>query len=411
MKNKNNKKKNNKFIKKIKVTFKRLKNNKFSFKDSICIMLITFFMGLLVGGLVMYGKGSISSNISDSLKEFINTYQDVLSNFYKEVDSDELLEAGLNGMMNYLGDPYSTYMTEDESSEFNEKVEGKYTGIGAEIKLENEIFSFGTIFENSPAMKVGIKTDDILLKVNDIDIKGKTTTGVADMVKGKSGTKVKLLIKRVDEEIEFEVTRGSIDIESVTSKIIEKKNKKIGYINISIFAENSDEQFEKHLLELENNNIDRLIIDVRSNSGGYLTSVTNIISMFMEKDSVLYQLNTKGKVEIVKDKTKESRKYPVVILTNGSSASASEVLTACFKENYGSLSIGTKTFGKGKVQKAYSLSNGSTIKYTFQEWLTPKGNQIDKIGIEPDDYIEYEYSKNKDKDNQLDEAVNEIIEQ
>ena len=192
-----------------------------------------------------------------------------------------------------------------------------------------------------------------------------------------------------------------IDIE------IEENDKKVGYVAVSIFANNTYEQFRKKVIELEEKGFDSLLIDVRNNSGGYLTTVTDMISMFTEKGSIIYQLSTKGKIEKVKDETKEKRDYPVYVLTNNNSASASELLAAAFKENYKGTILGTTTYGKGKVQKAYDLSNGAKIKYTFQEWLTPDGNSIDAKGVEPNIVIEYVLDGTND-DTQLNAAIKEI---
>ena len=384
--------------------------NKFNMKEILVIMIITFSFGLIIGGVVMYGKSGFSRNASTALNEFTRTYNDILNNYYKEVDEDELLESGLAGMIKYLGDPYAAYMTEEESEEFNETIEGEYCGIGAEIvyTMTDGITKIGTVFENSPAEKAGLKEGDILKTVNGESIEEMTTKEIADIVKGKRGTKVTIKVLRNDQEINFTIKRDTVDIPSVESKIYEENDKKIGYIMLDVFANNTDEQFENNLKKLEEDGINSLIIDLRGNTGGYLTSVTNIISLFTEKGSNIYQLKTKEEIEVIKDKTKEYRSYPITVLVNGGSASASEVLAAALKENYGATIMGTKTFGKGKVQKSYSLSNGSIVKYTYQEWLTPNGNSIDGAGVLPDIEIQYEYEENVEIDNQLKAAINEI---
>lgn len=409
---KSNKRKKNSFRDRIKKFYNKKimgKNNKFEVKEVVFLMLITFLFGMIIGGVIMFGKGTFSSDISDSLNEFVDAYEDILDTYYEEVNAEELMQAGIEGMVEYLGDPYAAYMDSTEAQEFNEQVEGEYSGIGAEISYNygTGIVKIGQVFEGSPAEKAGLKTDDILLKVNGESIEGKTTEEIANTVKGKTGTKVTITVKRNEEELEFTIKRGSVDISSVETKIYEQDDKKIGYMAISIFANNTYEQFEKKLVDLEKKGIDELIIDVRGNSGGYLTTVTDIISLFTKKGSVIYQLSTKGDIEKIEDKTKAKRKYPIYVLTNNSSASASEVLTAALKENYGATVFGTRTYGKGKVQKAYNLSNGAKIKYTFQEWLTPNGNSIDQVGIEPDVVIEYILSDDG-SDNQLEELLKYI---
>ena len=397
------KKKTTNFINK-----KIIKNRrKFNVKETIIFMLVTFSFGLFLGGLIMYGKAMFGRN--PSLYEFVSTYDELVNSYYEDVDKDKLLESGISGMMRYLGDPYSTFMSKENADAFNDDVEGVYHGIGAEIKFDEKMENvfIGKVFENSPAEKANVKENDQLLKVNGESIKGKSLSEIANTVKGEDNTNVTITVLRDNNEIDITITRGIVDNVSVMGKVIEKDNKKVGYLVISVFANNTFKQFKKELKILEDQGIDSLIIDVRSNSGGYLTSVTDIISMFTKKEDIIYKLKTKDKIEVVKDTTDESRDYPVVILTNALSASASEVLTGAFKETYGATIIGTKTYGKGKVQKVRTLSNGSMIKYTYQEWLTPDGNYIDGRGIIPD--IEEKYIYDEKEDNQLNRAIKEIV--
>lgn len=401
------KKKNNKLIKWFK---KRLKSKKLQFNlgETIIFMLITFSFGLVLGGVVMYGKGFFGHHTTSTMNEFISTYSDIVNNYYEDVNEDELLEAGINGMLRKLGDPYTVFMSKNQADDFNESVEGIYHGIGAQIKYDDkfEHVLIGEVFENSPAEQAGLMTDDELIKVNGESIEKMSLSKISSIVKGEDGTEVELTILRDGEEKILKIKRGSVDNISVEGKVIEKDNQKIGYLAITVFAANTFDQFKKELESLEAQKIDSLIIDVRGNSGGYLTTVTDMLSMFTKKDEIIYKLKTKDKLEVIRDKTDEHRDYRIVILANSGSASASEVLTGCLKETYGAKVVGTKTFGKGKVQKLYSLSSGAVVKYTYQEWLTPEGNYIDSVGIEPDYEIKYEL--NKDKDNQLDKAL-EVI--
>ena len=384
--------------------------NKFTIVEAISFMVVTFALGMIIGGIIMYGKETYKGSSSSSLDDFISTYNDILNNYYQPVDADKLLEAGINGMVNYLGDPYSIYMDKEDSEEFNMVLDGKYSGIGAEIQqlVETGEIKILEVYKDSPAEKAGLQKDDIIFKVNGEEIKGMTAADVSNKVKGEQGTKVDLTIKRGEETIDVTLTRGSVDIPSVTSEIIEKNNKKIGYIYVSVFAENTDSQFKAEVEKLEKDHIDSLIIDLRQNSGGHLKTVTNMISMFIKKDEVIYKLKTKDNVEEFKDQTDEHRTYPIAIVIDNGSASASEVFTAALKEKYGATIVGEKSFGKGKVQKAYNLSNGAMIKYTYQEWLTPDGNYIDQQGIEPNIKVEYSYKNGNKYDSQVLKAIEEM---
>ena len=181
-----------------------------------------------------------------------------------------------------------------------------------------------------------------------------------------------------------------------------------GYIYVSVFAENTDAQFKVAVEKLEKENVDSLIIDLRQNRGGHLKTVTNMISLFTKKGDIIYQLKTKNKIEEFKDEIDEHREYKIVVIIDEESASASEVFTAAMKETYGAIVIGQTSFGKGKVQRAYNLSNGAMIKYTFQEWLTPNGNSIDGEGIKPDIEVEYKYNEKDNYDSQVKKAIEEM---
>ena len=404
--------KKNNFIKKFFGNIKKRitkSKNKFTIIEVLSFMLVSFALGLIAGGIIMFGKGRFSGSISSSLDEFISTYNDILNNYYEPVDGDKLLEAGINGMVNYLGDPYSTYFTPEETQEFNEYLDGKFCGIGSEIQIDPETnyIKLVKIYENSPAEKAGLKDNDLIIKVNDNDIKGKSLAEVSSTVKGEQGTIVKLTIRRDKEEFEVDVKSDFVDIISVLGEVIEENGKKIGYLNVSIFAENTDVQFEKELKKLEEQKIDSLIIDLRSNTGGHLKTVTNMISLFIKKGEIIYKLKTKDVIEEFTDQTDTHREYPVAILINEVSASASEVFTAALKEQYGAIVVGKTSYGKGKVQKSYQLSSGAMIKFTYQEWLTPKGDYIDEKGIKPD--IEVEYKVEKERDSQINRAIQELV--
>ena len=228
-------------------------------------------------------------------------------------------------------------------------------------------------------------------------------------IKGKSNYSFNMSVLRDNNLIDVKVVTKSITLSSVTSSVIEKDNEKIGYIYISIFALNTYDQFKEQLEELEKMKITSLIIDVRSNTGGHLTSVTSILDLFLNKTDVLYQVKSKDKIKKVYGTETSTRKYPIVVLTNELSASASEILASALKEAYGAKTVGIKTFGKGTMQNMLDLENGGMIKVTTEEWLTSKGNKINKEGV-PVDYevkLDEKYASNpsKETDNQLQKAI------
>lgn len=392
------------------------KKSGFNYAEVIVIMIITLILGGVIGSFITYiykdNRTTTSTSVPNELKEFIKTYNDIVSNYYQEIDHDKLLESGIKGMLEYLGDDYSFYMDSEVSKNFNEQVDGKYEGIGVEIMLLNDnTVKISKVFDNTPASKAGLKVDDVLVSVNDESITGLSPSEIASKIKG-GDKNVKIVVTRDGKDIEFLLTLGSVELESVTGKVFEENGKKIGYIELTVFAANTYVQFEKKLAELENNNIDSLIIDVRDNSGGYLSTVTDIASLFMNKSKIIYQLDTKGVVEQIYAKNNDSRNYKISVLINGNSASASEILAAALKESYGATIVGVNSFGKGTVQKAYQLESGATVKYTIQKWLTPEGNWINGVGISPDIEVQLneDYYKNPSDstDNQLQEAIKDL---
>lgn len=392
----------------------------FNYAEVIVIMIITLILGGIIGSFVTYiSRGRDTSNpvvheVPKDLKEFINTYNNIIADYYEEIDHEKLLEAGINGMLEFLDDDYSTYMDKDISQSFNEQVEGKYTGIGVEIIQNNDnTVSISKVFDGSPAFKAGLQSGDIFSKIDGIDVTGKTSSEISSLIKHSDNKQVSILVIRDGEEKKFDLSLQVVEIESVNSKLFEKNGKKIGYLEITIFASNTDTQFERKLLELEGKNIDSLIIDVRDNSGGYLSTVTNIASLFMNKSKVIYQLDTRGIVEQIYSNTKTNRNYAISVLINQNSASASEILAAALQESYGATLVGVNSFGKGTVQKAIQLESGATIKYTIQKWLTPNGNWINEAGITPDVEVSmngnYYQNPGDDTDNQLQTALEELV--
>lgn len=399
-KNFNNKKKDNnkpfflkKKSKKIKEELEEQENvreviverdNGFNTIEVIVIILISILFGVVVG-CVLSSTRTFGTVVSDEINEIVSTYDAILENYYEEVDASELADAAVSGMIEILDDPYSVYMNSNDTDSFLESVNGSFVGIGITVFWSGEKFKVVDVIEDSPAFEVGLKIDDVILKVGSKDVKGLSLDELSDLIKGKSGSKVNVTVLRGEEELNFNVKRKLVEIPSVESATYEEN---IGYISIDSFSATTSDQFNKHLKELENKNINSLIIDVRDNPGGKLGQVNKILDIFMSKKTVLYKIETKGKVnEVLADKS-DKRDIPVVILVNHESASAAEILAASFQDNYKKSTIlGSVTYGKGTIQKAVELSSGASIKYTTQKWLTPKGKWINEKGVIPDEIV------------------------
>ena len=270
------------------------------------------------------------------------------------------------------------------------------------------------VFEDSPAFIAGLKVGDVIKKVDNISCEDKTSSDISDYIKDSGKEKIVLTVARDNMEMDITINLSKVEVPYVNGQILEYAGKKVGYMQIIIFSSTAYSQFKNKLEELEKEKIDSLIIDVRDNSGGYLTTVTDILNLLLEKGKVIYQLeDSNGKVE-KKDTTREKRNYPLAVLINNASASASEILASAIKESYGGLVVGTNSYGKGTVQQTKKLLDGSMIKYTTQKWLTPNGNFIDEVGVTPTNIVElseaYKTNPSFGNDNQLKEALKLLTE-
>lgn len=383
----------------------------YSFDEVFSITIFSLLLGVLAcfSVLTILNKGKNYFVLSKELAKFVDAYDAIVNNYYKEVDKDKLVESAINGMVSSIGDEYTSYSDKDVTDNFNETVNGKYMGIGALImKSENDLVIY-KVFEDSPSYKAGLKDGDIILKLDDKDTKDMSVNDIASIVKNDDNKEVKLLVKRGEENLDITIVKDMVELPVVSGKVINHNDKKIGYISLSIFSSVASEQFNKQLFKLEKEGISGLVIDVRGNSGGYLTTVTDIVSYFLKKGDIIYKLEVNDKVTVRKDKTKESRDYPVAVLIDKNSASASEILASSIKESYNGYVVGTNSYGKGTVQQTLVLSDGSMIKYTIEKWLTPLGNWINEEGVIPTNYVELssEYLNNPvfENDNQLNEAL------
>lgn len=383
----------------------------YSFDEVFSITIFSLLLGVLAcfSVLTILNKGKNYFVLSKELAKFVDAYDAIVNNYYKEVDKDKLVESAINGMVSSIGDEYTSYSDKDVTDNFNEAVNGKYMGIGALImKSENDLVIY-KVFEDSPSYRAGLKDGDIILKLDDKDTKDMSVNDIASIVKNDGNKEVKLLVKRGEENLDITIVKDMVELPVVSGKVINHNDKKIGYISLSIFSSVASEQFNKQLFKLEKEGISGLVIDVRGNSGGYLTTVTDIASYFLKKGDIIYKLEVNDKVTVRKDKTKESRDYPVAVLIDKNSASASEILASSIKESYNGYVVGTNSYGKGTVQQTLVLSDGSMIKYTIEKWLTPLGNWINEEGVIPTNYVELssEYLNNPvfENDNQLNKAL------
>lgn len=405
-------------------------NKIFMFKGIHIILAVILSCIVTFGVTVVFCKRADKYEIADLFKKSgvkqseLNKFKDVQNTlkegYYKEVKDDKLLEGAISGMANSLGDPYTVYYNKEEMDKFKEvmsKSDETYVGIGVTVDMDkNGLLTIINTFENSPAREAGLKPGDKIMKVSDKDVTTiKDEKIIIDMIKGKENTEVKLDIYRPSkgENISKEVKRKKMTVfTDISSEVLEGN---IGYIKMNMFTENIYSHFEKELKELSDKNIKGLIIDVRDNGGGSYSEVVKIADRLLPKGLIVYTEDRNKKVEKQESDAREFG-LPIVVLVNGNSASASEILAGALKDNKKGKLIGTKTFGKGIVQTVKTFNDGSGLKYTVSSYFTPAGVCIQGKGIEPD--IEVKNDKkyenepvstiSKEEDLQLKKAIEEV---
>lgn len=391
--------------------------NPFTHSEVVFLVVITAIISIFTTYTIVRVSDTKSelgmSDDEKALQEFIDTYQNILDSYYEDVDSQELIDHAIAGMLSGLDDPYSIYFDEDSSSTFDATLEGSYNGVGLEVYNDTDMnIVVSRVFEGSSAEEAGIEAGDIIKEVDGKDLTGKATTEFSDYTKEKEDDEFQVVYLHDGEEKTATLKRKVIIIQSVTSEVLEENDKKIGYIQVDIFSATTYNQFEKAVQKLENEQVEGMIIDLRDNTGGHLSVVTDMLSLFLDDSHVIYQIEDKDQTTKYYSTGKETKEYPVVILQNGNSASASELFTAAMKEEYGAKVVGTTSYGKGTVQELNTLQDGTQYKFTTKKWLTPKGNWVHEKGITPDVEVEldegYRNEPTRENDNQFQRAVSTL---
>lgn len=353
--------------------------------------------------------------LNDYTEAKIDIIEDTIHQYYlEEVKRSELEDGIYTGLVNALEDPYSVYYSAEELKELQMSTEGVYFGIGAyisKVTTDDYCVISGTI-ENTPAEEAGLRADDIIYMVDGVDTAGMDISEVVALIKGEEGTKVVLTLVREGENdyLEIPVERRKIESPTVSTEMMENG---IGYIEITEFDDVTEDQFAEALAECKAKGMKALILDLRSNPGGNLSTVCEISRMVLPKGMIVYTEDKYGKRDEYTCDGVRQLAVPAVVLVNGYSASASEILAGAMKDHGIATIMGTTTFGKGIVQRVISLSDGSAVKLTVSKYYTPKGNNIHEKGIEPDIVVEFDADAYYDEgvDNQLQEAIRYLSEQ
>lgn len=371
-------------------------NNKKNIYRIIMLVIVTIFITMIctIIGFTNYLKKDgniryiISSAEANNLETEILKIRAVIDEYYlKDIDEQKLIDGAIKGYVEALGDKYTEYLVGEEWSEMETNTLGHYVGIGVYIANDSEKNQIVIIspMEGSPAEEAGIMPGDIITKVNDIEYSGEQIDVAADVMKGEAGTNVKLEIKRDNQTLTIDVQRREVRMNKITSKMLEGN---IGYISISSFDEGTALEFKETAQKLINDGASKFIIDVRNNTGGIVSEALQIAEYIIPKDKLLMvTMNKDKKRDETKSKEDNFIKGDLVLLINGNSASSTEILAGAIKDNNRGKLVGTKTYGKGVMQQILQLADGNALKITTEEFITPNGDKIDGIGIEPNEAI------------------------
>ncbi|GGE04597.1 carboxy-terminal processing protease CtpB [Marinithermofilum abyssi] len=363
---------------------------------SVVLSSVTTAMVVGNGGLLSIVTGSSplltgalppaedAQGLEDNMDKLKQAYALIKGRYIHGVSDQKLVDGAIHGMVEALDDPYSAYMDKKTAEQFHSTLESSFQGIGAEVTLKNGRVTIVSPFKDSPAEKAGLRPDDQIIKVNGKSLEGMSLNEAVSKIKGPKGSKAHLQVVRPghDSIMKITVIRDEIPIETVRSKMLEGK---VGKIEITQFSTDTAKDFEKALNKLEDQGMKGLVIDVRGNPGGLLPSVLKISEQLVpHKKTIMMTEDKAGNRLKYQSKLEGKKPYPIVVVTDKGSASASEILAAALKESGGYPVVGQQSFGKGTVQTAEDFADGSNIKLTMAKWLTPKGNWIHKKGVTPD---------------------------
>lgn len=391
----------------------------------IKFILITIFVSIVVailasevtmmyytnkyGDLNKIKKGTVAAETKrekniDVIAETLTSFREVIDReFIGEINESKILDETIKGYVNGLDDEYSEYLTAEDWEEFQTVALGNYVGIGIYMSTDkNDNVVVVEPIKESPAEKVGIKSGDIIVGVNDESVIGVGSEIVSNKIKGEEGTKVKVTVERNGEYLDFDIERKAIKIYHVETEMLENN---IGYISLLTFDEGCADEFKKEYLELKNKGAKKIIVDIRNNTGGLVEEALSLLDLFLPKNSTtLVTVDANGKKAFSKTKNSQVITEDVVVLVNEYSASASEIFAGALKDHGRAQIVGTKTYGKGVIQSVFMLEDGSALKLTVEEYFTPNETKINKVGIEPNHAVEL------DLENQIDTQLNKAKE-
>jgi carboxyl-terminal processing protease len=346
------------------------------------LIIVTMTLTLIGAG---WGLQKLTHSAGGAL-QFLFTLGKIHSSYVGEFTDKKLFEGAMHGLVESLDDPYSEYLDEKGFSRLNEMTDGTFGGIGVVLGQRNKEFVVVAPMEGSPGAKAGIEAGDKILKVNDVDTKGRTLEDVVSTIRGKKGTSVKLLLEHKNGvQFTADIVRDDIKVQSVAGKML--PDSKIGYIRIAMFNENTGEEFKKAYEKLEQEGMQATLLDLRHNPGGLLNECVKVANYIVPKGPVVSITDKKGNTKVYESKL-EKVKYPLAVLIDHGSASASEIVSGAVQDTRAGKLFGVKTYGKGCVQSVFHITPNTGLKLTTAMYYTPSGRSIHKVGVEPDVKVE-----------------------
>ena len=375
----------------------------------IKIVIIIIIFNILVS--VNYLHSRNSSELYKKIDLFSEVLETIKKEYVDEIDQAEIMDSAINGVLQSL-DPYSAYMSPKSFEGMQTDTKGEFGGLGIEIGMESGVVKVISPIADTPAANAGIKSGDYIVKINDVQVQGKSLTEAVELMRGPIGSEINLTVRRINvkKSLNFKIKRAVIEVKSVEAKIIGER-KKIGYLRLKSFNENSDKQLFKSIKGFERNNkLNGYILDLRNNPGGLLNQAISITDFFLDDGEIV---STKGR------KISETRRFfskkgdgingkPLIVIINNGSASASEIVSGALKDHKRAIILGESTYGKGSVQSIIPLKNGGGIRLTISKYYLPSGKSISKVGVLPDIFVEEtgdNFKINSKTDNQLKYAV------
>ena len=397
---------------------------------TIMAVVLTAFVTFMITSFGMYSylnerQGGISTSNNSiieeltaskdqSIEKYLNKIRSTLNKYYlwkNDINEEDLKNSAIQGYVAGLGDEYTEYIPANKMKDYTENIMGSFVGVGIYMVADEKsdrVLVYYPIPE-SPAEKAGIKPGDLIISVDGTEYTAKDFENISSFIKGKEGTKVNLVIEREGERISFDLVREKITTNPITTKLLDNN---IGYVKVPSFDEDTSNGFKEKVKELENQGAKKLIIDLRNNGGGIVDEAVNIADFLLEKEKIIIStVDNKDKKTVTYSKNDPTITIPVVVLVNENSASASEILACSLQDNERAKLVGTKTYGKGIIQTLLSLSDGSGLKITTEQYYTPKEISIHKKGIEPDEEVKLPesvkniYAVEESQDTQLKKAI------